>query len=202
MGRRRSREAGATADPASGAARDQRAGRIRRGIVSARGDGHRFFETEAPSVLGWEGLRLMPSHLGFSRFVVVIRTIQAHASSGPGFIDVSAQHVPALAQVQHAVMKLSRPTLGRDAHPFFLGNITRSLSSLMTTQVARLHKNQRWARSRDSARVSRGPEGHVQRNRTWSQDWFRNRRVDPLGSFVFKRNEPRPASSGEKPFNR
>src|SRR5205807_1389554 len=37
----------------------------------------------------------------------------------------------------------------------------------------------------DWSTVSNGPEGHVHRSRSWSQDRFRSRRGDPLGSFCF-----------------
>src|SRR5438132_3470691 len=37
----------------------------------------------------------------------------------------------------------------------------------------------------DWSTMSDGPEGHVHRSRSWSQDWFRSRRGDPLGSFSF-----------------
>jgi hypothetical protein len=43
---------------------------------------------------------------GFGCLVVCIGTVETHAFCGPGFIDVCAQHIPALAQMQHAVMAL------------------------------------------------------------------------------------------------
>src|ERR1700682_5022119 len=137
------------------------------------------------SVFGRKRLHAMPLDLGFRSLVVVIRAVETHALRGPGRVDVGAQHIPALAQVQHAMMPLSRPTLGRDSHPLFLGHVTRSLSSPWTSQVARLQRNHKYALPLNSARVSSGPEGHVRRSRTWSQDRFRSRRGDPLGSFSF-----------------
>jgi hypothetical protein len=62
----------------------------------------------------------MALNLGFRRFVICVRAIEAHAFRSPGMVNVGTQHIPTLSQVQHAVMSLCRPTLGCDSNPFFL----------------------------------------------------------------------------------
>ena len=61
---------------------------------------------------------MMLLDLGFRRLVVRVRAVETNASHRPGVIDVRAQHVPALAQMQHAVMPLRRPALGCDSDSF------------------------------------------------------------------------------------
>src|SRR6266699_147035 len=66
----------------------------------------------SPSVLRrkWFDVKLLD--LGFGRGVIVVGPIETNAAGRPRIVDVGAQHVPALAQVQHAVMTLRRPALG------------------------------------------------------------------------------------------
>lgn len=60
---------------------------------------------------------------GFGRLVIRVRAVEANASGGSGIIEVGAQHVPPLAQVQNAMMALSRPALGGDAKPLCFGHV-------------------------------------------------------------------------------
>jgi len=60
----------------------------------------------------------MPLHLGLSRFVIRIWPVQTHAFRGACVVDVGAEHIPSLTQVQHSVMSLSCPTLWCDSHAF------------------------------------------------------------------------------------
>jgi len=58
--------------------------------------------------------------LSFGRLVIRVRAVEAYAARSSGIVDVGADHVPPLAQVQEAVMALPRPALGRYANPFRL----------------------------------------------------------------------------------
>jgi len=62
--------------------------------------------------------------LRFGRGVIVVWPIESNASRSPSVVDVCAQHVPTLAQVQHAVVTLPRPALWCYPDPFILGHKT------------------------------------------------------------------------------
>ena len=66
------------------------------------------------------GLSQMFLDLSFRRLVIRVRAVEAYAARSSGIVDVGADHVPPLAQVQDAVMALPRPALGRNANPFRL----------------------------------------------------------------------------------
>jgi len=73
------------------------------------------------SVLRREGLHMMSLDLGFRRFVIGKWPVEAHSLGSPGLVDVGAQYIPALAEVQHPMMALSHPALGGDSDPVFVG---------------------------------------------------------------------------------
>src|SRR5438445_13139203 len=58
---------------------------------------------------------LHPAGLRFRGGVVGVRTIEPHALSPPALIELRADDVPALAQVQDAVLQSGGPALRRDA---------------------------------------------------------------------------------------
>lgn len=60
--------------------------------------------------------------------VIRVRAVEAHAPCGPGIVDVSAQHIPSLAEMQNTVMALSRPALGCDPDPLGFGHKPQSLT--------------------------------------------------------------------------
>ena len=64
------------------------------------------------SVFRREGLYVIPLDVGFRRLVIRIWSVESHALGSSGLVDVGAQHVPALAQVQHSMVALSRPAPG------------------------------------------------------------------------------------------
>ena len=83
-----------------------------------------------PAIEGWpesvlfrEGLPVMLLDLRFRRLVVCVGAVETHASDGPGIVNVGAQHVPAFAQMQYAVVPLGRPALRSDSNPFLLGHL-------------------------------------------------------------------------------
>jgi hypothetical protein len=94
------------------------------------------------SVLWRERFAVMALDLGFRRFVVCIWAVETHSLCGPGFVNVGAQHVPTLAQVQHPMVPLSSPTLRCDSDPFFLRHSPHSQIEVSHGQVAKLHKNE------------------------------------------------------------
>ena len=65
----------------------------------------------------------MPLDLGFRRLVICVRAVETHASYRAGIVNVRTQHIPALAQMQHPVVLLRRPTLRCDSNPVFLGHL-------------------------------------------------------------------------------
>jgi hypothetical protein len=75
---------------------------------------------------------MVPPNLGFGRFVIFVWTIETYASRTPGVVNVGAEHVPTLAQVQHSAMPLGRPTLGCDSDPLFFGHIRHSTLKSLT----------------------------------------------------------------------
>ena len=113
-------------------------------------------EAGRESVLSGERLLVMPLDLGFRCSVICVRAVETNASCGPGFINVSTQHIPALAQMQHAVMPLCRPTFGRDSDPFFLGHLPHSLSKFPVARSQATHKNASSAQSPLWRSVGRG----------------------------------------------
>src|SRR5438105_10612937 len=58
---------------------------------------------------------LHPAGLRFRGGVVRVRTIEPHAFSPPALIELRADDVPALAQVQDAMLNPAVQALGRDA---------------------------------------------------------------------------------------
>ena len=58
---------------------------------------------------------LHPAGLRFRGGVVRVRTIEPHAFSPPALIELRADDVPALAQVQDAMLQSGGPALRRDA---------------------------------------------------------------------------------------
>jgi len=64
----------------------------------------------------------MPLDLSFSSFVIREWTIETDTFCGAGLVDVGAQHIPTLTEVQHSVMPLPRPTFRCDPHALFLGH--------------------------------------------------------------------------------
>src|SRR2546425_4647527 len=58
---------------------------------------------------------LHPAGLRFGGGVVRVRTIEPHALSPPALIELRADDVPALAQVQDAMLQSGGPALRRDA---------------------------------------------------------------------------------------
>ena len=75
---------------------------------------------DGPLVLGRERLLMVALDLRLRSLVIGVRAIQPYTFGRPGFVDVGAQNVPALAQVQHAVMALAGPAPRRDPNPFLL----------------------------------------------------------------------------------
>jgi hypothetical protein len=79
----------------------------------------------------------MPLDLGFGGLVICVRAVETHPSGIAGLVNVGAQHVPPLAQVQHSVMSLGRPALWCDPYALSLGHLTSpvevfSLASRLT----------------------------------------------------------------------
>jgi len=67
-------------------------------------------------------------NLCFGGCPICVRAVQPNAFGAAGFVQLSADHVPALAQVHHPVVKLSRPALGRYPDPVCLGHFESSLT--------------------------------------------------------------------------
>ena len=67
-------------------------------------------------------------------------------------------------------------------------NLLPSVDSLIQigSNVAWLQKKDAPAEPLKESTVNSGPEGHVQRSRSWSQGRFRSRRGGPLGSLLFR----------------
>jgi hypothetical protein len=93
------------------------------------------------SVLSGEGLLVMQFDLGFRCVVICVWAVEAHASGSPGLVNVGTQHIPALAQMQHPVMPLCRPTLGCDSNPIFLGHLPHSLSRSLRSRSQATQKS-------------------------------------------------------------
>jgi len=66
--------------------------------------------------------------LGFGRLVIRIWAVETNASSRPGIVEVGAEDIPPLAEVQDAVMALSGPALRGDADPVCFGHACSSKS--------------------------------------------------------------------------
>jgi hypothetical protein len=75
------------------------------------------------SVLLRKGFLVMRLDLRLRRFVVCVGTVEAHAPCISGNVDVGAQDVPSLAQMQHPTVPLDCPTLGGDAKPFLISHM-------------------------------------------------------------------------------
>jgi hypothetical protein len=69
----------------------------------------------------------MSLDLSFGGFVIRIRAVEAHPFCSAGLVEVGAQHIPPLAQVQHSVMPLTRPTLWCDSQALSVGHRPYSL---------------------------------------------------------------------------
>jgi hypothetical protein len=82
----------------------------------------------------------MPLDLSFSSFVIRVWAVETHAFRGAGLVDVGAQHVPPLTEVQHSVMPLRRPTLRCDPHALSLGHLRTPVEGFLLF-VFRLPKN-------------------------------------------------------------
>src|SRR5690348_6410534 len=65
--------------------------------------------------------------LGVGRVVVRVRTVKANAVRPAAGIDLGADDVPALAEVQHAVVQLGGPAPRRDADPVLLPHRAQSM---------------------------------------------------------------------------
>jgi len=79
------------------------------------------------SVLAAKGLLVMLLDLDFRRLMICVRAVKTDASYSAGIVNVGAQHVPALAKMQHPVMLLRGPTPRCDSNPFFLGHLPHPL---------------------------------------------------------------------------
>src|SRR5438477_11144580 len=71
-------------------------------------------------------LVLDPPRPRLGRVVVGIWTIQSDTVGVAALIELRADHVPALAQVKHAMVPLGGPALRRDAHPVTFGHSGQS----------------------------------------------------------------------------
>src|SRR6266550_4666251 len=78
------------------------------------------------SVFWWKRLRVRSLHLGLSRLVIRIWAVETNTFSGACIVDVSAEHVPPLTEVQHSVMSSPCPTFRCDPHTLFLGHLQSS----------------------------------------------------------------------------
>ncbi len=86
---------------------------------------------------GLGGMVLHPSGLGLGRFVVRIRTVQPHPVGAAVLVELGADHVPALAEVQHAVVQFGGPAPGRDADSFPFAHQSVSLMARTASLLAR-----------------------------------------------------------------
>jgi hypothetical protein len=78
---------------------------------------------------------MMPLDLRFSGFVIRIRTVETHPYCRAGLVNVCAQHIPPLPQVQNSMMPLPRPTFWCDPHALFLRHLRYSLWNVFVVRI-------------------------------------------------------------------
>jgi len=67
-------------------------------------------------------LSLLPVYFRLSGHAIRVRAVEPNPFGATGLAELGADDVPALPEMHHAVVELSRPALGRDAHPVGLSH--------------------------------------------------------------------------------
>src|SRR2546421_6475965 len=80
---------------------------------------------------------LQPAGLRFRRGVVRIRTVESHALGPAALIELGADDIPALAEMQDAMVRLGCPALRRDPDAVALGHpANQSIGVRLRTRAA------------------------------------------------------------------